>query len=162
MKRFMNYGDDWGFYKDNLVENLTDRIPKTGKIFRTDNSVINFSYIPLSDGTHVHSYIDITDSWRVEKALSERNNALQESDTIKSKFINALSDELIEPIDKIINLSSNLENKLSSEIIVCSNELKEIIVDLKDFVSIENGLSNVENKELYFNQSLEYQIYYQK
>ena len=149
MKRFMNYGDDWEFYKANLVENLTDRIPKTGKIFRTDNSVINFSYIPLSDGTHVHSYIDITDSWRVEKALSERNNALQESDTIKSKFINALSDELIEPIDKIITLSSNLENKLSSEIIVCSNELKEIIVDLKDFVSIENGLSHVENKELY-------------
>jgi len=149
MKRFMNYGNDWEFYKANLVENLTDRIPKTGKIFRTDNTVINFSYIPLSDGTHVHSYLDITDSWKVEKALSERNNALQESDNIKSRFITALSDELLTPIDKIINLSGNINDKISSEIIVHSNELKEIIVDLKDFVSIENGMSYVENKELY-------------
>lgn len=146
MKKYLNYTDDWNFYKDNLISTLTDRIPKSGKIFRTNNSVINFSYIPLSDGAHVHSYIDVTDSWKIEKALYEKNFALEEANQIKSKFIKSISDELKNPIKKIIHLfdTQNVEDK-ESKIIKYSKDVLELIDDLYDFASLESSNTQIEN-----------------
>lgn len=156
MKKYLNYTDDWNFYKDNLISNLTDRIPKSGKIFRTNNSVINFSYIPLSDGAHVHSYIDVTDSWKIEKALYEKNFALEEANQIKSKFIKSISDELKNPIQKIINIfdDTNVINK-ETKIREYSNNILELIDDLYDFVSIETSTNNIENKVFKLSQLIE-------
>lgn len=156
MKPYMNYGDDWNFYKDNIISNLTDRIPKNGRLFRTDNFVINFSYVPLSDGSHVHSYIDVTDSWKVEKALYEKNSALEEADKIKSKFITTISDELKQPINQIIQLSNDCENNdISKKIINHSKELLDLIDDLTDFASIETGIINLDCKEISINNLIE-------
>lgn len=148
MKNYMSYGDDWVRYKESAIANLTDRIPKTGRMFRQNDTVVNFSYLPLPDGSHVHSYIDVTASWVVEKALYEKNNALEEAEHIKSQFISNISTELSCALKKIVSVSKDIDPvKVPdiNKILNCTNELYTLISDLTDLASIEAGTIDINN-----------------
>lgn len=147
MKWYMSYGDDWERYKDSAISNLTDRIPKTGRMFRTNDTVVNFSYLPLPDGSHVHSYIDVTASWVVEKALYEKSRALEEAEHIKSQFISNISGELHSSLEKITALAHELDQASpgAKKILDCTNELYSLISDLTDLASIEAGTIDISN-----------------
>lgn len=67
---FFDHSKPWSLRKEKLIALATDRIPKKKQIFREDGSVVDFSYHPLPDGSHLMSCIDITDSFKVEKMLS--------------------------------------------------------------------------------------------
>ena len=47
LKDFFDYEGDWEPYKAQMIENLTDRVPKTGQLKRKDGMVVNFRYVPL-------------------------------------------------------------------------------------------------------------------
>jgi PAS domain-containing protein len=74
IKSYLDYGDDWESFKENTISNLTDRISKTGQLLRKGNVIVNFSYIPLSDGTHLHTFVNVTDTCRSGKMLLGHNN----------------------------------------------------------------------------------------
>lgn len=67
---FFDQAKLWSVRKEKLIALATDRIPKKKQIFREDGSVVDFSYHPLPDGSHLMSCIDTTDSFKVEKMLS--------------------------------------------------------------------------------------------
>lgn len=151
MKGFMNYGDDWLRYKESAISNLTDRIPKTGRMFRQNDTVVNFSYLPLPDGSHVHSYIDVTASWVVEKALYEKNRALEEAEHVKSQFISNISEELKAALEKIVAASHVLEEPGSGaaeRVLECTKELYALVSDLTDLASIEAGTIDISNDQI--------------
>lgn len=150
MKDYMSYGDDWLRYKESAISNLTDRIPKTGRMFRQNDTVVNFSYLPLPDGSHVHSYVDVTASWVVEKALYEKNRALEEAEHVKSQFISNISDELRSSITKIMEVSKELEPSVpgAQKILGYTNELHTLISDLTDLASIEAGTIDISNDQI--------------
>ena len=78
LREKIDYGENWQEFKENAISSLTDRTPKTGRLMSKDDSVVLFSYIPLPDGAHMLSFIDITDTCTVEKAMMEKNIALKE------------------------------------------------------------------------------------
>lgn len=84
LKDLFDYEEDWESYKAKLIENVTDRMPKTGQLKRKDGIVINFKYVPLPNGDHLLSYTDTTDTHHVQQALQERNEALETADQLKS------------------------------------------------------------------------------
>ena len=71
---FFDMKKDWELRKEKLLSLATDRIPKKKQIFREDGSVVDFSYHPLPDGSHLMSCIDITDTYKVKKMLKELNS----------------------------------------------------------------------------------------
>jgi signal transduction histidine kinase len=149
-KVFFDYGEDWSGYKDRIIARLTDRAPRTGRLARTDGSVLDYACVPLPDGAILLSYVDVTDSIRVERALRERAEALETADRLKSEFISNVSYELRTPLNTIIGFAEILANQYFGElntrqmeycrgIIGSSERLLTIINDILDLASIEAG-----------------------
>ncbi|MDA0701913.1 MAG: PAS-domain containing protein [Proteobacteria bacterium] len=84
---YFEQGSEWGSLRERMLERATDRIPINGRMERLDGSVISYAKVPLPDGGVLWSYLDITDSIRVERVLRERNEALETADRLKSEFI---------------------------------------------------------------------------
>lgn len=149
-KHFFDYGDDWPGYKDRIIARLTERSSRTGRLARTDSSVLDYASVPLPDGAILLSYVDVTDSIRVERALRERAEALETADRLKSEFISNVSYELRTPLNTIIGFAEILANQYFGElnarqteycrgIIGSSERLLTIINDILDLASIEAG-----------------------
>jgi len=148
MKSELDYGDDWEVFRANAVSNFTDRINKTGKLTKKDNSIILFTYTPLPDGAHMHSFMDITDTYTVEQAIMEKNEMLKTSQTLRFELISGISIELREPLNSVIGFSELLLNQYFGTlnpkqteyckyILSSSNQLNELIGNLMDMVSID-------------------------
>ncbi len=71
--------DDWRSIRAMITEISGERRTVDGKQTRADGSVVQYAVIPLPDGATLLSFIDVSDTWRIQKALQERNEALEES-----------------------------------------------------------------------------------
>lgn len=141
---------DWTLLKEELLQILEKRQQKSQRIVRLDSSVIQFSYVPLPDGSHLMTFVDVSDSWRFEKALEERNRALEQADRLKSDFISHVSYELRAPLNTIMGFVDILSNQYFGSlnerqmdycrgIVDSSQRLLTLINDMLDLASIEAG-----------------------
>jgi len=149
-KGFFDHGGDWPNYRDRLLARLTAREPRAGRLERTDGSILDYATVPLPDGGVLLSYLDVTDTSRVETALRERAEALEAADRLKSEFISSVSYELRTPLNTIIGFAEILANlyfgslnprqlEYCRGILVSSERLLSIIDDMLDLASIEAG-----------------------
>lgn len=67
VKMHLSYEGKWDHYKDKLISRVSDRVPKKRRLKRQDGTVIDFAYVPLPDGSHLLSFVDVTDSCRIEE-----------------------------------------------------------------------------------------------
>ena len=65
---------------------------------RPDGSVIDYATVALPEGMTMLTFVDVTDSARIQRVLSERNEALEAADRLKSDFIQHVSYELRSPL----------------------------------------------------------------
>ena len=63
---------------------------------------------PLPDGATLVTFTDVTDRFRIESALRDRNEALEAADRLKSDFIKHVSYELRTPLNTILGFSEHL------------------------------------------------------
>jgi signal transduction histidine kinase len=141
---------DWPQLKDRIIAQWVERQARTGRIDRPDGNVIDYASVPLPDGAVLFTYLDVTDSIRIERALRERNEALQTADQLKSEFIANVSYELRTPLNTIIGFAEILANQYfgklndqqmeySQGILDSSNHLLLLINDILDLATIEAG-----------------------
>jgi signal transduction histidine kinase len=149
-KGFFDHRGDWTAYKERIIARMTAREPRAGRLERTDGSVLDYATVPLPDGAVLLSYLDVTDTSRVETALRERAEALEAADRLKSEFISSVSYELRTPLNTIIGFAEILANlyfgslnprqlEYCRGILVSSERLLSIIDDMLDLASIEAG-----------------------
>lgn len=148
---FFDHSDKkWEEFKEETLGNLTERIPKTGQLPRKDETVVNFGYVPLPNGDHLFSYTDATDTSLVQKALQEKNEALQTADLLKSEFIANVSHELRSPLTTIIGFTEVLSRRYFGQlnerqedyvngVLESSKKLLHLVNDILDLASIEAG-----------------------
>jgi signal transduction histidine kinase len=109
----------------------------------------------LPDGAALLSYVDVSDTIRVERALRERNEALETADRLKTEFIANVSYELRTPLNTIIGFTEMLtgqyfgplndrQAEYSKGILESSHRLLSLINDILDLATIEAGYMTLE------------------
>jgi signal transduction histidine kinase len=88
----------------------TERKQRTGHVSFTDGRDFQFAAVPLPDGNALFTMLDVTDSRRIETALRERNEALEDADRMKTAFVSNMSYELRTPLTSISGFAEMLAN----------------------------------------------------
>lgn len=126
------------------------RKPLDGQLSRSDGSVMAYTCLPLPDGATLLTFVDITDSKRVERVLIERNEALEVADRMKNDFLQNVSYELRTPLTNIIGFSDLLatehvghlnekQTEYLGDIRGSSGILLTIIDNILDLATIDAG-----------------------
>ena len=155
MRPLLDETEDWEAEKRRIIGMFTDREPGKGRIERPDGMVLDFATMPLPDGAVLLSYLDVTAAINMERALRERNEALETADLLKSEFIANVSYELRTPLNTIIGFTEILTGQYFGElnprqqeygrgILESSNRLLLLINDILDLASIEAGHMTLE------------------
>ena len=150
--------EDWEEQRAEVLSRLMSREPVSGTYERADGSVLQYAGVPLPDGMMLMTYFDVTDSDRVERALRERNEALEEADRLKSGFVANVSYELRTPLNTIIGFAEVMHgnmfgplNERQAEyvagILEASEALLELINDILDLATIEAGYMTLDRVE---------------
>lgn len=146
------YEDDltWEEVKRSVTSIDYERPVLERQLSRSDGSVLAFSGLPLPDGAMLLTFVDITDTKRVEHALRERTQALETADQLKNTFISHISYELRVPLTNIIGFAELLwsdvtgalndkQREYVSDIRASSDTLLAIINDILDLATIDAG-----------------------
>jgi signal transduction histidine kinase/PAS domain-containing protein len=148
-------GGDWPVTRDHIIAGITAQTHSSGPLDRLDGSVLQMATVPLPDGNLLQTCLDVTDTARVERALRERNEALETAGRLKSEFIANVSYELRTPLNAIIGFAEILANQYfgplsprqldySRGILDSSHRLMTLINDILDLATIEAGYMALE------------------
>ena len=127
------------------------RVPHQGEEMRLeDGRTIANATNPLPDGATLVTFLDVTDAKEREKELEVRNSILEETDRIKTKFVDHISYQLRDPLNSIIGFTEFLEMELVGElndrqkdyvasILTASNTQLDLVNDIIDLAAIDAG-----------------------
>ena len=132
------------------VTGIDDRVPLSLKLERKDGSVLACMTMPLPDGATMLTFQDITDTENVERALRERNEALETADQMKVDFVHHVSYELRSPLTTIIGFAHFLSDAATGPLTPKQSEyvgyitsstdaLLAIINNILDLATIDAG-----------------------
>ncbi|PVE25121.1 two-component sensor histidine kinase [Microvirga sp. KLBC 81] len=133
------------------VVGLADmRMGLSCRIERPDGSALDCTAQPLPDGATLLSFTDVTASVNVERALTERNEALERASRLRDEFVHHVSYELRSPLTNIIGFTQLLgdetvgalnprQRDYADHIMRSSAALLAILNDILDLASIDTG-----------------------
>jgi signal transduction histidine kinase len=117
-----------------------DRKEKGGRIDLADGRTLEFAGVPLPDGNGLLTVLDITDSQKAERALLERNQALEQADAVKTNFLSNMSYEFRTPLTSIGGFAELIKSGAAGEVPPQMDEYVSAILE-----SVERLTEQVEN-----------------
>lgn len=132
------------------VTAIDGREPMVARIERRDGVMIDMTTMPLPDGATLVTFQDVSDTVNVERALRERNEALETADAIKIDFVHHVSYELRSPLTNIIGFAHFLgdeafgsltdkQHEYLGYITTSTNALLALINNILDLATIDAG-----------------------
>ncbi|MDJ1158904.1 PAS-domain containing protein [Chelatococcus sp. SYSU_G07232] len=126
---------------------------------RADGVVLDCAAAPLPDGATLLTFTDVTASVNVERALTERNEALENASRLRDDFVHHVSYELRSPLTNIIGFVQLLgdetvgplnakQREYATHIMRSSAALLAIINDILDLASIDQGAMELALEEV--------------
>jgi len=148
------------------VTAIDEREPIVARIERRDGIMIDMTTMPLPDGATLVSFQDVTDTVNVERALREKNEALEAADAIKIDFVHHVSYELRSPLTNIIGFANLLgdpafgslndkQREYLGYITTSTNALLALINNILDLASIDAGAMSLSVSEVNIRASME-------
>jgi len=155
----MQRGPDWAQLRERLTNSFAARKPTRGRLERGDGLVIDYASVPLPDGAVLYTYLDVSDSIRIERALRERNEALERTDRMNAAFINNITHDLRSPLGTLISMTEVLsqgilgpmnarQEEYCRDIMVVSRHLLRLLDDIIAIATIEVGQMALEPEEV--------------
>ena len=129
-------------------------------------SIVDCATIPLPDGATLVTFQDVTASVNVERALTERADALVEADRLKNAFVHHVSYELRSPLTNIIGFAQLLDEPATGPLTEkqreylgyinsSSSALLAIINDILDLATIDAGAMTLDLKPFDIRSAME-------
>ena len=136
-----------------------DRKQRGGRVVLSDGRTLEFAGVPLPDGNGLLTVMDVTDSTKAEEALRERNQALEEADAVKTRFLANMSYEFRTPLTSIGGFAELLQTGVAGElsdqgkeyiaaIIASVERLSQQIESVLDLTQSEAGLLPIATEEV--------------
>ena len=140
----------WDGLREMIVGLNEHRESRSARIARNDGLTLDCAALPLPDGATLLTSLDVTASANVERALTERNQALVAAEKLRNDFVNHVSYELRTPLTNIIGFTQLLaaggvgplnpkQLEYAGFITNSSHALLAIIDDILDLASIDAG-----------------------
>ncbi len=131
------------------------REEKAGKAELVNGTILSHALIPLPNGQVMMTFVDMTDSFNVERALKDKNEALQKADQLKNDFVQHVSYELRSPLTNIIGFTELLrlpdtgdmntrQNEYVDHISTSSSVLLTVVNDILDLATVDAGIMELE------------------
>ena len=132
------------------VTGLEARSGMTCRLEIVDGTVLDCAAQPLPEGATLLTLIDVTASANVERALTDKNEALERASQLRDTFVHHVSYELRSPLTNIIGFTQLLgdetvgalnerQREYSDHIMRSSGALLVMINDILDLASIDAG-----------------------
>jgi signal transduction histidine kinase len=149
------FAPDWGAVRERLLALFNDRRAAELRLERHDGTILDCAAVPLPDGAMLLTWLDVTDTAKVERALRERNEALAAADLLKSEFIANVSAEVRRPLTTIIGFSEMLQAEYFGKLEPRQHDyakgiseaglaLQTLVSDILDLAAIEAGQMTLE------------------
>ncbi|MZR29728.1 PAS domain-containing protein [Sneathiella sp. DP05] len=141
--------------REKYIANVTLRDAASGRLEHPGGNIIDYNRVPLPDGNVLFTYIDVTHELRAQRALQERNEALEATDKMKTEFVASVSHELRTPLNTIIGFAEILVKEFFGPlndkqveygrgILDSSDHLLLLINDILDMANIQAGKLELE------------------
>ncbi len=143
-------GSLWADMRAVIVGLPEDRSIFQTRIERRDGLALDCGALPLPDGATLLTFLDVTASANVERALTDRNHALVSAEKLRNDFVHHVSYELRTPLTNIIGFTQLLaegvvgplnpkQMEYAGYVTKSSAALLAIINDILDLASIDAG-----------------------
>lgn len=150
VRPLMQRGPDWAHLRERIVDSFVARKPTRGRLERGDSMVLDYASVPLPDGAMLYTYLDVSDSIRIERALRDRNEALERTDRMNAAFISNITHDLRSPLGTLISMTEVLaqgilgpmnprQEEYCRDIMVASRHLLRLLDDVIAIATIEVG-----------------------
>lgn len=150
-----------------IVTGLTEG--RTGferRLERADGSVLDCAAQPLPDGATLLTFIEMTASVNVERALTDMNAALLAAEKLRNDFVHHVSYELRSPLTNIIGFIQLLgdgsigplnekQREYAGYVLKSSAALLAIINDILDLATIDTGATELQVGEVDIRETIE-------
>jgi len=152
-------GGDWAALRARLLAEFAERKTNQGRMERGDGRVIDHASVPLPDGSMLLTYMDVTDSIRIERALRDRNETLERTDRMNAGFIANITHELRSPLGTLMSMTEVMaqgilgpmnprQAEYCADIMENSRHLLRLVDDIIVIARIQVGQMDLE-PELY-------------
>ncbi|TIL67094.1 sensor histidine kinase [Mesorhizobium sp.] len=142
-----------------------ERRDRHGQTELNNGTVLRYAMIPLPNGQVMMTFVDVTDSVNVERALKDKNEALEKSDQLKNEFVQHVSYELRSPLTNIIGFTELLSlpstgplNQKQSEYVEhvssSSSVLLTIVNDILDLATVDAGIMELDISEVHVDRTI--------
>lgn len=147
--------EDWEQTKTSLLEQALDRNVRSGQMETGTGTLIAYSTVPLPDGGVLVTHINVTDTARVEKALREKNAALEAAERLKLDFLANVSYQLRTPLSSMLGFAEILDKEFFGPLNPRQKEytagmqdagarLLNLINDILDLSTLEAGFMSLD------------------
>lgn len=151
--------EEWPKRKEELTTKALDRMMHEGRLKRANDTLVDFTSVPLPDGGVLITYVDVTDTVRVENALREKNAALEAAEQLKLDFLANVSYQLRTPLNAIMGFNEILDQEYFGQLNdrqkeytrdtrKASEQLLDLINDILDLATLEAGYMTLQRSDV--------------
>jgi signal transduction histidine kinase len=150
--------EPWSYFAGAVTGFEDDRADEAGR-YSLGDVILSWMVAPLPNGQTMITFVDVTASDQVERALRERNDALERTANLRSRFVHHVSYELRTPLTNIAGFTSLLQSpgtgplnpkqqEYLEHIASSSDALKLIVDDILDLATIDAGIMELDVSEV--------------
>jgi len=145
----------WDAFVDAVTGFDDERHDLHGQTALKNGQVLRYAVIHLPNGQVMMTFVDVTDSVNVERALKDKNDALQRADQLKNNFLQHVSYELRSPLTNIIGFAELLglpgsdpltpkQREYVGHIGTSSSILLTVVNDILDLATVDAGVMQLD------------------
>ncbi|WFS02920.1 PAS domain-containing sensor histidine kinase [Rhizobium tumorigenes] len=143
--------DGWKSFAEQITSFNDERPSSQGTLELFSGLVLDYAVTPLPNAQTMLTFVNMTDSVRAERALTEKNEALRKADELKNDFVQHVSYELRSPLTNIIGFTDLLKTpgigplserqaEYIDHIATSSSVLLTLVNDILDLATVDAGI----------------------